>query len=228
VARNYKHIVITQQITNNILIGHNNNGTSGESNVIKTGTNQTSNYIARIYNMSPVRDVRPVFIDSNGKLTTTFSTNVIPMGELFYENLVTDIQTLILNTVAQFAMLTGLYYNTKFSSLSNAELKNTSSYSRYVHINASISCILAAGTNQLLNFELRKNGTKISVSAVKALFKDNTDYQTIHLNKLVPLNPDDIFIVWVTNTSCSNDLQVYNFNWLRRSCAYLLHGTMQG
>jgi hypothetical protein len=196
----------------NILIS--NYGTVGDTGVIRIGyADHSQCYIAGIYdNMSPTGDKRPVYIDSNGKLTTTFSTNVIPMGEIYYENPVTDTRTLSVGVAAQISVPGGLFYNTQFSSPSNSQLQFTGSYTRYATISATISCVIAAGTNQLLNFEFRKNGSKIPGTGTRVNFSDTTDYHTITLQKMISITTNDIITVYVTNTSGSNDLQVYSFN----------------
>jgi hypothetical protein len=162
--------------------------------------------------MSPTGDKRSVYCDANGKLTTTFSSNMIPMGEIYYENPVTDTRTLSVGVAAQISVPGGLFYNTQFTSPGNSQLQFTGAYTRYANINAIISCVIDAGTNQLLNFELRKNGSKFPGTGVRVKFSDNTDYQTISLQKMISITTNDIITVYVTNTSASNNLQVYNFN----------------
>jgi hypothetical protein len=98
------------------------------------------------------------------------------MGEIYYENPVTDTRPLSVGVAEQISVPGGLFYNTQFSSPSNSQLKFTGSYTRYAKVSATISCVIAAGTNQLLNFELRLNGTKIPGTGVKVKFTDNTDY----------------------------------------------------
>jgi hypothetical protein len=145
--------------------------------------------------MSLTDNPRLVYINSEGKLVSNFSTNIILMGELFYENPFLDNRTLTVNTAAQMSVPYGLTLNRYFSTPSNSQLKYTGLYYRYCMLSSSVSGVLAAGTNQLLNFELRLNGVKIGGSKIKSLFKDNTDYQIIHLQKMIIINPDDIIMV---------------------------------
>jgi hypothetical protein len=56
------------------------------------------------------------------------------------------------------------------------------------------------------------NGSKIPGTGVRVKFSDNTDYQTISLQKMISITTNDIITVYVTNTTASNNLQVYNFN----------------
>lgn len=190
-----------------------NNLITIDSDTIDIGSNQTNMKVAGIYdNMSPSGDHRPVYVDSDGQLHTTFSSYVIPMGEIYTEYSVTYGILLTLNTPAQFSMPTGFNSNTNFNSSSWGQIEFTGTYARYAYVNATISCVLASGTNQLLIFELRVNGVKYPAASVKILFNDATQYQTVHLQKLITINPNDILTMWVTNTSGSNNLQVYNFN----------------
>jgi hypothetical protein len=48
---------------------------------------------------------------------------------------------------------------------------------------------------------------KYPAGSVKMLFSNNTQYQTMHLSKLMTLNPNDIITMYVNNTSGSNNLQ---------------------
>jgi hypothetical protein len=166
----------------NVYCGHFITGVDGESGKIRLGSPTYNNtcYVAGIYdNMSPTGDKHPVYCDPDGKLTTTFSSTVIPMGEIYYENPVTDTRTLSVGVATQISVPGGLFYNTQFSSPSNSQLQFTGAYTRYANLNATISCVIDSGTNQLLNFELRKNGSKIPGTGVRVKFSDNTDYQTI-------------------------------------------------
>jgi hypothetical protein len=82
--------------TNILIIGDSNNGIAGESDTIKIGSTQSQFSAQSIYdNMSSTRDNRAVFIDSDSKLYTTFSGNVVLMGEIYYENPVSDTRTLL-------------------------------------------------------------------------------------------------------------------------------------
>jgi hypothetical protein len=162
--------------------------------------------------MSPSSDPRLIYIDSDGKLITTYSSNAVPMGEIYYKNPVTDTRTLLVGVAAQISVPGGLFYNTHFTSPSNSQLQFTGAYTRYANVIAMVSCIIDGSTNQLLNFELRKNGSKIPVTGILVKFSDNTDYQTISLQKIISITTNDIITVYVTNTSASNNLKVYNFN----------------
>jgi hypothetical protein len=143
---------------NNVYISNTEVITS-ESNKIRLGNGQHNEVFINgiYYTMSSTGDKRSVYCDANGKLTTTFSSNVIPMGEIYYKNPVTDTRTLSIGVAAQISVPGGLFYNTQFTSPSNSQLQFTGAYTRYANINATISCVIDAGTNQLLNFELRKN-----------------------------------------------------------------------
>jgi hypothetical protein len=69
---------------------------------------------------------------------TTYSANVTPMAEIYYENSVTDIRTLSIGVAAQISVPGGLFYNTQFTSPSNSQLQFTGAYTRYANINAII------------------------------------------------------------------------------------------
>jgi hypothetical protein len=162
--------------------------------------------------MSSTGDHRPVYCIVNGKLTTTYSANMIPMAEIYYENPTTDTRTLSIGVAAQIFVPGGLYYNTQFTSPSNSQLQFTGSYTRYAHISAVINCVLASGTNQLLIFELRLNRTKIPGIGLKVKFSDDTDYQVINLKKVISITTNDIITVYVTNTLGSNNSKYYKYS----------------
>jgi hypothetical protein len=171
-------------------------GKTEDTGQIRIGSNvHTGCYIAGIYSSSHTNDHQPVYIDSNGKLHSLTSSSInTPMGEIYYENPITDTRTLSVGVAAQISVPNGTFYNTQFTSPTNGQLKFTGSYTRYAHVTATISCVIAAGTNQLLVFELRLNGSKIAGTGIQVKFADNTDYQIITLQKLTSITTNDILM----------------------------------
>jgi hypothetical protein len=142
--------------------------------------------------MSSSEDYHPVYIDSDGTLHTISSANIVSMGEIYTEYSATYGISLILNTPAQFSMSMGFNANTHFNSSAWGQMEYVGTYTRFAFVSAIISCILNTGTNQLLTFELSVNDIKYPAVSVKCLFNDNTQYQTVNLNKLLSLNTNDI------------------------------------
>jgi hypothetical protein len=163
----------------NILIS--NYGTVGNIGVIRiSNSDQSTCYISGIYdNMSPIGEVRPLFIDFNGQITIIFSNNTNPIAEIYTENPSNYLILLTVSTSTQLNMPTGFDVNTYFNSPTWGQLEFTGSYARLINVSATINCILDSGTNQLLIFELRVNRVKYSAASVKILFFDNIQYQSV-------------------------------------------------
>lgn len=199
--------------SNNILIS--NVGVAADSGTIRLGTagTHTTNYQAGIYGVTAhTGEHEIVHIDSTGKLHTVPAGQTMPIGEIYFENSVLYTLALTVNVPAQLAPTTTLVQNVDFDSPGAGQLRYTGTHTRYAHMAFSISGKTNVGTNQLFEFELRKNGVKITGSGFRRKFDNATDYNSLAFHKVVQLATNDIITVYVTNSTDSNGIDVYNLN----------------
>jgi hypothetical protein len=129
----YSGSAYTINESNNICIDNNVNGILGESNTLKIGNGQTSAYKAGVWNNTTYTgDHQSVFIDNTGKVHVIPPGQSMYIGELLYENPVTDLRPLIV--LAQISMPASLLTNTSFSLPCNAQLQYTRMQARYTHV----------------------------------------------------------------------------------------------
>jgi hypothetical protein len=135
------------------------------------------------------------------------------MGELYYDNPITDTLAFTLNTPAKISPATNHLNNGGgFSSPNNGELRYTGTPTRTAQVQVAISGKLAAGTNCNIQFDIYKNGSKVTGSGTVATFASSTVYNSHCFQKLVSVSTNDILTVYATNLTDSNDLQIYGFN----------------
>jgi hypothetical protein len=198
--------------SNNILIG--NTGVVGDTQTIRIGSGHTANYTAGIYgSTSYTGDHRAVYVDADDKLHVALAGQSVLLGELYYENPTTDTCVLTLNTPAQIGPATSFFSGTSsFDSPTNGQLRYTGAQSRFILVQATVCGRLAAGTNCDIRFDIYRNGGKVASSGSVTTFTSSTVYQTHSFQKIAGADQNDIFTIYATNLTDSNDLQVYGLN----------------
>lgn len=191
-----------------------NNLLTVNNNEIRIGTYSAEAFMCGIHDSNTYNgDHRVVHVDSSGKLHTTLAGLSTLIGELFYDNPVTDTLALTFNTAAKIAPATLFAFNGGgFNSPNNGDLRYLGIQSRTAQVRVSICARLVAGSNCLLNFDIYKNGSKVTGSGSQVTFVSSGVFQTHSFQKLVNLDTNDVLSVFATNLTDSNDIQIQGFN----------------
>jgi len=201
--------------SDNIHVGCTDPISSSESGAIRIGSaSQTSAYLAGVYNNTVNNGLsQTVCVDSNNKVYALPIGSATPIGEVYFDNFATPYTIpLTINVPVVLAPVTTLVSSANFTSPAAGQLKYTGSLTSYAQVSVSMSEVLFAGVNSIIEFYILKNALVVPGSHFRKQMPNATDFVSVSFNKVMQFIVNDIITVGCVNLSDGNDLTIGNLN----------------
>ena len=142
----------------------------------------------------------------------TGSNGTFSSGELYFQGYLSNYNTgsLTLNIPFQLIPSTTLVSNSSEFTQSSNGVMLYNGLGGYCNFSLNLS-VSGSGSSAQYYFQLYKNNIGVTGSGLYCSI-DNTGYSTVSINKMISLSTNDLISAYVTNTTSTQGLSLYNFN----------------
>lgn len=149
--------------------------------------------------------------NSSGEITEIAP---LPMGELFMVGNSTVSNVTIAGTFIKAAGTTTLTAGARnFDMPVSNRLRYTGTNTKMFHIAFTCTYHTTGGSNQVLRFQVYKNGLPVAASVIKDTMRTSSDFNSTAIHAMASMSQNDYLEVWVTNdTNAANDVILDNLN----------------